>query len=313
MIVADLSSRELRRRLSDDGLYLHSGPFICRIQSALAKVADGLALAYADYPLADADYADFHLRLAAPRLRRWISPQVQFHADVRQPFLPLPQRQAYAMFEWGLNWCVSQHANQYLILHAAVLEKNGRALVLPGHSGAGKSTLCAGLVYGGGWRLLSDELTLIRPADGLIQALPRPVSLKNASIDVIKKLAPGAIFTPTVLDTSKGSVAHAKPPSDSVARQQECARLAWVAFPRYRAGAALETQTVSVPQLLMRLAEQAFNYSLHGQHGFNTLLSWAQSTQAFEFEYSDLPQAIAHFEQLASQPHTLLRHEAAPV
>ncbi len=95
------------------------------------------------------------------------------------------------MLEWGLNWCVSAHCHQYLIFHAAVIEKSGRALILPAPPGSGKSTLCAGLVNRG-WRLLSDELTLIDIASCGVVPLPRPVSLKNASIDVIRAYAPAA-------------------------------------------------------------------------------------------------------------------------
>ena len=64
------------------------------------------------------------------------------------------------MLEWGLNWCVAGHAHQYLMLHAAALERNGRAVILPGDPGAGKSTLTAALMLSG-WRLLSDEITLV--------------------------------------------------------------------------------------------------------------------------------------------------------
>jgi len=75
------------------------------------------------------------------------------------------------------------------MLHAAVLEKNGRAVVLPGDPGAGKSTLTAALMLSG-WRLLSDEITLVDRDDGLLVGLARPVSLKNASIDVIQRAFP---------------------------------------------------------------------------------------------------------------------------
>ena len=69
-------------------------------------------------------------------------------------------------------------------MHAAVFERDSSAVVLPGPSGVGKSTLCAALVARG-WRLLSDEVAMIRPQDGLLQPYPRPISLKNESIEMI--------------------------------------------------------------------------------------------------------------------------------
>ena len=50
-----------------------------------------------------------------------------------------------------------------LPLHACAVEIAGKTILLCGPSGAGKSTLCATLVADGA-RLLSDDLTVIRPA-----------------------------------------------------------------------------------------------------------------------------------------------------
>ena len=127
------------------------------------------------------------------------------------------------MFEWVLNWCVSSHAHRYLCIHAAVIEKDGHAAILPAPPGSGKSTLCAALVSKG-WRLLSDELTLVRLDSGELVPLPRPISLKNASIDIIRRYAPGSVFSPVVDDTVKGSIAHLKAPAASIARAGERAR-----------------------------------------------------------------------------------------
>lgn len=296
--VSDLALPQLGAALRGRGLLLRSGPFACLIRSALPQVLRGVAQAYADYPLLEGSYADFRPQLLSPWWRRGWQAQVVFDADGRQPFLPLPAVQAYALLEWGLNWCISQHANQYLILHAAVLEKQGRALILPGQSGAGKSTLCAALCYAGGWRLLSDELTLLRLADGLVQPLPRPVSLKNASIDIIHALVPDQPMTATVHDTQKGTVAHVRPPADSVARQHEPARPAWVIFPHYLAGASLSCEAVAQAQLAVALAEQSFNYSLHGQAGFNLLADLVDDCAAFHLRYSRLEEGIAFCNRL---------------
>src|SRR3546814_17273791 len=68
--------------------------------------------------------------------------------------------QALPMLEWGLNWCIGAHGHQFLIIHAAVIERNGLAAILPGAPGSGKSTLTACLVHNG-WRLLSDAMALV--------------------------------------------------------------------------------------------------------------------------------------------------------
>ena len=299
MIVSDVSPRTLRHRLHGAGLRLRTGPVVTNIRSQLDAVAAGIALHYAAHAVEDAaGFADFHVSVERPRnLRRWIQPQVLFRFDGNATFLPLPGDQGFPMLEWGLNWCVSNHLHHYLIVHAAVLERGGRALILPAPSGSGKSTLCAGLLYHG-WRLMSDELALIDPRSGRVVPLPRPVSLKNASIDVIRKFAPEATFGPVVRETLKGSVAHLKPPLDAVLRGAEPALPAWVVLPRFVADSPARLEPLPKARAFMRLVDNAFNYNVHGRSGFDTLAQLIDRCNCYEFSYSRLEDAMAIFANL---------------
>lgn len=299
MKISDLSATQLRQRLQQNGLCIRTGPFVTRVQTTLAPAIEGIGSLYAGHALAqDDEFADFHISLApSPGVRRWLKPQVLFLFDGTATFKPLPADQAFPMFEWGLNWCISSHAHSYLIIHAAVLEKHGHAVILPAPPGSGKSTLCAALACNG-WRLLSDELALIRIADGNIVPLARPVSLKNASIDIMRDYAPGAVFSRKVSDTMKGTVAHMQAPADSVARADEPARPGWVIFPRYEAGADTRLAAFSKARAFMRAADNAFNYSLLGEAGFSTLAALIEASACHEFNYSKLDEAIDAFNQL---------------
>lgn len=262
-------------------------------------MAEGIGLLYADYSLAEQNgFADFHVSLVRPRnLRRWFKPQVLFLSDGVPPFKPLPLDQAFPMFEWGLNWCVSSHAHRYLIIHAAVVEKGGYAAILPAPPGSGKSTLCAALVNRG-WRLLSDELTMVRISDGKIMPLPRPISLKNQSIDVIKDYVPDAILSRKVLDTMKGTVAHMKAPTDSIACAAKAVSPAWIIFPKYQAGATARLEAISQSRAFMQVADNAFNYSLLGSKGFEVLAGVIDKSSSHVFTYSVLDEAIDMFAAL---------------
>lgn len=292
MIVADISPSVLRRQLRGPGFCLRTGPVVTRIRSRLSDLADSLMLQYAAHEVAsDEAFADFHVSVnRPPGLRRWLAPQVEFRFDSMVPFAPLPGDQGFPMLEWGLNWCVSSQCHQYLILHAAVLERDGRALILPAPSGSGKSTLCAGLLFRG-WRLLSDELTLIEPRSGAVVPLPRPVSLKNGSIDVIRTFAPAATLGPVVHETVKGSVAHMRPPIESVRRSDDAPLPGWVIIPRYVADATAELCALPKARTFMRLAESAFNYHLHGRRGFETLGRLVDVCDCYEFAFSRLDEA----------------------
>ncbi len=300
MKLGDLSLAQVRRRLADNELALRTGPFATRIHSPMPQVAEGLLRLYADFPLDSGEFSDFHVRVGSPTgLRRWLRPQINFWFDGHSPFKPLPANHAFALLEWGMNWCIAGHAHHYLMLHAAVLEMNGRAVVLPGDPGAGKSTLTAALMLSG-WRLLSDEITLIDRDDGLLVGLARPVSLKNASIDVIRHAFPDAVIGAPAYDTHKGTVAHVRPSADSVARVGEKARPAWVIFPRWREGAEARLSPHSRADAFLHTASHAFNYSLLGSLGFDLNAGLMDACACHDFEYSRLDDALRMFAELAA-------------
>jgi HprK-related kinase A len=297
--ISSYTSSELRFQLKH-GISLQTGAFTTHLKTSVASVAEGIGLLYADYSLMEqGGFADFHVDLSRPfNLRRWFKPQVLFLFDGKSTFKPLPFDQAFPMFEWGLNWCVSSHAHSYLIIHAAVVEKGGHAAILPAPPGSGKSTLCAALIHRG-WRLFSDELALVRLNDGKIIPLPRPVSLKNESIDIIRRYQPDAIFSRKVADTMKGTIAHMKVPTSSIERASESAQAAWVVFPKYQAD-AVEAQLEALPQsrAFMRVADNTFNYSLLGAKGFAALASLIGASQCYDFSYASLDQAVETFANL---------------
>ncbi len=299
--LASLGEGALRAQLqSSSGLSLRTGPFAANVRSPLAEVASAMATLYADYPLLGPDdFIDFRVGVRRPAGWRQVwQPQVIFELDGQAPFNPLPGDQGFPLLEWGLNWCVYGLCHQYLAVHAAVLERNGRAVILPAPSGSGKSTLCAGLLFGG-WRLLSDELALICPQTGDIVPIPRPVSLKNASIDVIQACAPEVRFGSRVAETSKGVVAHFQPPADAVRRASERALPGWVVLPKYVPEHPATLQPLEKSRAFMHLVENAFNYDVFGAEGFQLLGSVIDRCPCFSFEYGHLPQAVELFNRLA--------------
>lgn len=298
--VGELSLPRLQNLLRSGGFALQTGSLISRITSSFADVARSIHVLYAHHPYQiEPDFADFHVEVRRPlNLRRWFKRQAEFVIDGDRPFEPLPRDQAPAFLEWGLNWSIAASCHQWLTIHAASLERNGFAVILPAPPGSGKSTLCAALALRG-WRLLSDELTLIEPMTTLARALARPINLKNASINLIRGFEPSSVWGPETYDTAKGRVTHLRAPPDSVARMQESAKPRWIVFPRYQQDAEpLLTPRGKAPTFI-HFAQNAFNYSTLGKVGFETAGRLVSQCDCYDFTYSKLEDALEVFDWLS--------------
>jgi HprK-related kinase A len=296
--IGDLSSKAFRKRLNSGDLRLQVGPYTYQIQSSLPVVLEGMHALYSDFQVPGEDqFADYSISIdhhgALSRLRR----QVAFQLDFNQAFGAIPLSQAYAFIEWGMNWCVSIHANEYLKLHAAVIAKDAGAIVMPGVPGAGKSTLCAALALSG-WRVLSDEHALIPPGSTDVVPLCRPISLKNNSIDVIRQFDGSAIFGPVSEDTHKGLVAHLKADMHALSHETTPVPVRVLVFPQYSTSEPQALRPRSRSRSFILAAYHSFNYSLLGEPGFDALVKVVDSVACYDLVYRDLDWAIETLENL---------------
>lgn len=303
-----LSATELACCLQD-GIALELSPFTVHLQSDLPSLPMQLQWLYADYTvLLEAPFADIHVRLRRRRrLRRWFNAEAQIWVGGDPEHAPrCPRDTALPFMEWGINWCVATRAYQYLLLHSGAVEKHGKAILLPATPRSGKSTLCAALIQHD-WRLLSDEFGLVRPNDLALIPFPRPIPLKNESIEVIRTLAPAAVMGPQFDKTRKGTIRHLRPPADSIARARELARAAWIIAPQFIAGADTQLVPMSKAESFIKLSHNSFNYDKLGLRGFQTVAGLVESCASYSLVFGDLEQAVAHLEALISgqlQPAT---------
>lgn len=287
--LGELSESQIEQCLRSEGLGLQAATFRCLVRSDTGLLAKPLRLLYQDYQadIRPVGFYDFRIQLKKTRSSPWKPYEVEFDWEGSSPFPALPLAHAHPLFEWGLNWCVATASGAHTVIHSAVVERHGQALVLPGSPGSGKSTLCAALALGD-WRLLSDELTIVSQLDGRVQPVPRPISLKNASIDVIKTHVPSADMTPPVVDTHKGAIAYARPPQAAIGAVDQPVPIGYVVFPKFRAGAQLDFEPLSRAEALTELMENTFNVGLMGADGFTALAHAMANAKCYAVEYGDL-------------------------
>jgi len=297
----ELPPATLGRRLAR-GLRLRIGPFVVCIVGRDPALADTLAAHYPDYPLAPDDaFADARLSLREQtRWARWRGQPRAICLEDGAAFASFPAEQMLAHVEWAMNWCIAMRANQYLMLHGGVVARDEGAMILPGIPGAGKSTLTAYLIHRG-WRLFSDEFTLLAPGTMDLHPFPRLIPLKNDSIEVIQRAVPEAVFGPQIPGTRKGRVAHLRPDAGHLRRMTETARPRLVVFPRYVQDATTELSEMPAPEAFTELTHNAFNYVLLGAQGFTAVADLTDMTRCYRLRYSDLADANMRLTDLLRQ------------
>jgi len=270
------------------------GPVGFRVGSAWRAPVDQLETLYADYP--KPDVPDFSVRLFPARpWRLVVRPSVTIGGDFMLPdALPLPLAQGLLAAEMGMNLQMALGQRRYLLLHAAVVERDGKALLMTGISGAGKSTLAA-LLSARGWRLMGDEFALLDPATGLIHAFPRLVSLKNAAIDVVTRAMPDARFGPVLAGTPKGDIRHLVPDANAIAAMDVPVPPALLLFPSF--GFEADDRAVPPSEVFVRLTQASTNYVALGERGFDALTRLVTTVPGRAIDYPDTDSAIAQVEK----------------
>lgn len=289
--LGELAPSTIEASLRGQGICIEVGPFLCRITSDTGLLSKPLHQLYSAYPasLSAEILVDFEISLR--RTGHPFNRQVEFFWEGKSPFPTLPLSQTHPLFEWGLNWAIATLSGNDIVIHAAVVEKNGYALVLPGDPGAGKSTLCAALALSD-WRLFSDELTIIDRQTLTVRPVPRPISLKDGSISLIQSRFANVQMTEAIGETRKGDIAYAKPYDDAIQKTDRPAPIGTILFPKYRAGATLETLPTTNAFALAKLLENTFNVGLLGKEGFIDTAKAIANARCFDITYSSLDELL---------------------
>ena len=279
------------------------GPLAIAFETDLPDLARAVERLYADYPEPADGIADFRVRIAAPYWwRRHWRPQIAMQCDLPMPFLPLPRALGTVAFEMAFNYQVAMGFNRHVLLHASCIARDDQAILLSGASGSGKSTLAAALGYGSAagsdWRFMADEFAMVDPATARLSPFPRPISLKNDAIAVMRELAPPGRFSPAFSDTPKGTICYLLPPQGAISAMDWPARVRLCAFPQFDAAAREpELRRLDVGESFVRLAASSTNYFKLGEPGFDAVVQLARRP-AFELRYASLDGARALVEQI---------------
>ncbi|WP_448173292.1 hypothetical protein [Rhizobacter fulvus] len=184
----------------------------------------------------------------------------------------------YAL-EHDLTVSLQRKRPELLFIHAAALERSGRAYLLAGASGDGKSTTAWGLLHRG-FNYLSDELSPIDVSTLRVHPYPRALSLKR--------------LPPTSHPLPAAGVRHLKDTvrigaeTIPVSGMRLCPidSIVFVRHDRLRASPTL--RRLSSAEAGARLYTASLNALAHPDQGLDVALRTASRMRCFELEAADL-------------------------
>jgi HprK-related kinase A len=198
-----------------------------------------------------------------------------------------PAREVVPQLEWGINWRVIARRSDFLLIHAAVLARDGRGVVVAGNSGAGKSTLAAGLLARG-WDYLGDEFALIHPVTLAAHPYPKPLCLKAGAFPVARRLGLPVAGRRHYVKAFKGRVAYVTPWRRAGATPPRPCRVDLVLLPRFVAGATPRLFEIARARAAFALAGQTINREAHGARTASILHGLVRDARCFGLESGEI-------------------------
>lgn len=293
-------SNDLRRSLKAGTFTMSLGPFAHLVSGSSDALLDFLQDTYRDYTvdLQPKDVTEIVLSLKAPNiLRQFIRPQITPDPGFDVPAVPLPLRMAPLAFEMGLNLSVALKCCRLMTIHAGVVADDKGAIVMSAASGGGKSTLTAALMAEG-YRLFSDEFALVDLENAALHPYPRPISLKQQSIPVVRDIVGSDQISEPITGTPKGDIAYCRVKKSDLSAADQTSRAKLILFPRFEEGVSPVARKLNPAEAIMRLIPASTNYNLLGEPAFNAVVKLVRNARAYEISYGSTAQSLQLISEL---------------
>ena len=196
-------------------------------------------------------------------------------------------------------WATAVNAHDFLLyLHAGVVGKDGKCVLLPAAAGSGKSSLTAALVHAG-FGYYSDEVALVERGTFRVPPVPLAVCVKSTGWDVMAHYYPEIPTLPIHRRNDGKVVRYVPPPAAAV--QKSSGLVSHIFFPQYAKDETTRLEPLARSDALGRLMEQclALRQRLDGDN-VRELVRWIAAIDCYTLRFSSLDDAVALVEKTLS-------------
>ena len=186
----------------------------------------------------------------------------------------------------NLFFCISRALTSRLLLHAAVLGKNGKAAVFPAVSGSGKTTLAAVLIQHG-FTFFSDELAILDTDKLTVFPLLLPMSIKSGSLKTLNFRYPDLAGRKAHVRQDGKQVRFFLPPANCMAAETDSAPVNALIFPQYCNGSPHQLMKISKSNALMNIVKTTSSDRRLLPPDISAIINLIEQTPCYSLTYSD--------------------------
>ncbi|HEX9667460.1 MAG TPA: hypothetical protein VGA95_13015 [Thermodesulfobacteriota bacterium] len=185
-----------------------------------------------------------------------------------------------------------QTFDDHLILHSALVIRNGIALVLPGPRKSGKSTLVISLLKHG-FKYYSDDITAINLKSLRATGFPRAIMIRDNTLSLFPSLKPEiTCYGYKLYNGHKSKKIHLGIPSKKVlAPLNKSFPISSIIFPKYSSNGNTFISDIKNSSAVLNLMGCTLNQNRFVDSGFKTAASIVRNIKCYSLQIKDLSKA----------------------
>ena len=193
--------------------------------------------------------------------------------------------------EYRIYTMLIDRFNDYYLIHAGVVARDDKAILLPGSSGGGKTTLIAGLLKNG-FRYLTDEIGIIDPHTLRVYPFPKSLNMKIGSLSLFDNFEPEMEVIKKNEISIKEKIHHVFVNKDSVQAIDEPVDVGDIVFVQYNPDEKSTLAPVSRVNAIFKLAKCSFNHYRFKKEGIDILDNLVRGCQCYQLRFAQIGEAV---------------------
>ncbi len=192
----------------------------------------------------------------------------------------------FLFLEWQICGLITR-SDRYLLVHAGLVAKGGKGVLLSGPSGAGKTTLVSSLVLRD-FDYITDEMVVVDPTEAVIRPFPRTLTVEEEALSS----SPGLLVR-----LRERSLGQKRPFWGNrwfldTRTGEGISQIKAVLFPAYEPTLPPAMQELSRSEGVFELTKNTFNLSRFQGKGLDLLLAICRNTRFYRLRTANLEETV---------------------